>query len=60
MAEKHWIQKALAKDKPGSLHRDLHVPAGRKIPLDQLLAAAKQRGIVGQRARLAETLRKFH
>lgn len=41
--------------KPGQLHRDLHVPQGEKIPAGKL-AAAKGKGRVGERARLAETL----
>lgn len=43
--------------KPGELHRDLHVPQGQKIPAGKLAGAAKKSGKVGQRARLAETLR---
>ena len=54
MAEK-WIQKAIKK--PGQLHKDLGVPAGKKIPESKLKAAAAKGGKVGQRARLAETLK---
>ena len=56
MAEK-WIQKAIKK--PGALHKDLGVPAGKKIPAAKLAAAAKKPGKVGKRARLAETLKGF-
>lgn len=56
MAEK-WIQKAIKK--PGALHRELGVPADKKIPVKKLEAAAKKPGKVGQRARLAKTLRGF-
>jgi hypothetical protein len=56
MAEK-WIQKAIKK--PGALHKDLGVPAGKKIPSGKLAAAAKKPGKVGQRARLAQTLKGF-
>ena len=54
MAEK-WIQKAIKK--PGALHKELGVPAGKKIPTKKLAAAAKKPGKIGQRARLAETLK---
>jgi hypothetical protein len=54
MSEK-WIQKAIKK--PGALHKELHVPEGKKIPAKKLAAAAKKPGKVGQRARLAETLK---
>jgi hypothetical protein len=54
MAEK-WIQKAIKK--PGALHKSLGVPEGKKIPAKKLAAAAKKSGKVGQRARLAETLK---
>jgi hypothetical protein len=56
-AKKKWIQKAISK--PGALKKDLHVPAGKKIPAGKLAAAAKKGGKVGQRARLAMTLRKL-
>jgi len=54
MAEK-WIQKAIKK--PGALRKELGVPAGKKIPLSKLAAAAKNPGKLGKRARLAETLK---
>lgn len=56
MAEK-WIQKAIKK--PGALHRSLGVPMGKKIPSSKLNKAAKAPGKLGQRARLAKTLRGF-
>lgn len=55
---KHWIQDAI-KHK-GALHKELHVPEGKKIPAKKLAAAAKKGGKEGQRARLAETLKKMH
>jgi hypothetical protein len=55
--KKNWIQKAIKK--PGQLHKDLGVPAGKKIPAGKLAAAAKKPGKVGQRARLAQTLKKM-
>jgi hypothetical protein len=54
MAEK-WIQKAIKK--PGALHQQLGVPQGEKIPAKKLASAAKQSGKLGQRARLAQTLK---
>lgn len=57
MAEK-WIQKAIKK--PGALKKELGVAAGKKIPAKKLEKAAKKGGKLGQRARLAETLRGFH
>ena len=56
MAEK-WIQKAVKK--PGALRESLGVKKGEKIPAKKLAAAAKNPGKMGQRARLAQTLRKM-
>jgi len=56
MASK-WIQKAIKK--PGSLRKSLGVGKGKKIPAKKLAAAAKKPGKMGQRARLAQTLRGF-
>ena len=55
---KKWIQKAIKH--PGALHRQLHVPMGQPIPAKRLAAAAKKGGKMGQRARLAETLKGMH
>jgi hypothetical protein len=52
---KNWIASAIKK--PGQLHKDLGVPAGKKIPAGKLAAAAKKPGKVGQRARFAQTLK---
>lgn len=54
---KNWIAGAI-KHK-GALHADLGVPQGQKIPAAKIAAAAKQPGKVGQRARLAKTLKKM-
>ena len=54
MAEK-WIQKAIKK--PGALKKELGVKAGEKIPVKKLAKAAKAPGKMGQRARLAQTLK---
>lgn len=55
---KKWIQEAI-KHK-GALHKDLHVSEEKKIPAKKLHAAAKKGGVVGKRARLAETLSHMH
>jgi hypothetical protein len=54
MAEK-WIQKAIKK--PGALRAELGVKGDKPIPAKKLAAAAKKPGKIGQRARLAETLK---
>ena len=54
MAEK-WIQKAIKK--PGALRAQLGAKEGKPIPGKKLAAAAKKPGKIGQRARLAETLK---
>jgi hypothetical protein len=57
MATKNWIAGAIKK--PGALHKELGVPKGEKIPAAKLAKAAKAPGKLGQRARLAETLKGF-
>ena len=57
MATKNWIRGAIKK--PGALHTDLGVPQGKPIPAKKLAAAASKGGKVGQRARLAQTLKGF-
>jgi len=52
---KKWIQKAIKK--PGALRSSLGVKAGEKIPAKKLAKAAKASGKMGQRARLAQTLK---
>ena len=54
---KNWIKGAIKH--PGALHRQLGVPQGEKIPASKLAAASKKGGKLGQRARLAKTLKKF-
>jgi hypothetical protein len=49
-----WIGKAIKK--PGALHEDLGVAKNKKIPEKKLEKAAKGKGKVGERARLAEKL----
>lgn len=52
-----WISGAIKH--PGALREELHVKKGKKIPLKKLEKAAHKKGKEGQRARLAETLRKM-
>ncbi len=52
-----WIQKAIKK--PGALKKSLGVKKGSKIPAKKLDVAAKKGGRMGQRARLAKTLKKL-
>jgi hypothetical protein len=57
MAEKKkWIAGAIKK--PGSLRKALGAKDG--IPAKKLEAAAKKPGKIGQKARLAKTLKSFH
>jgi hypothetical protein len=56
MAEK-WIQKAIKK--PGALRSELGVKEGKNIPAKKLAKAAKEPGKLGQRARLAQTLKRM-
>ena len=56
-SSKRWIQSAVKK--PGALKKQLGVPADKKIPAKTLNKAAKAPGKLGQRARLAKTLRGF-
>ena len=55
MATKNWIAGAIKK--PGALRKELGVKAGEKIPAKKLASAAKKTGKIGQRARLAQTLK---
>jgi hypothetical protein len=50
-----WIQSAIKK--PGALRSQLGAKAGKPIPAKKLAAAAKKPGKLGQRARLAQTLK---
>lgn len=52
---KNWIQDAIKK--PGALRASLGAKEGKPIPAKKLAKAAKAPGKLGQRARLAETLK---
>ena len=55
MATKNWIAGAI--EKPGALRSALGAKKGEPIPAKKLAAAAKKPGKMGQRARLAQTLK---
>ena len=54
---KNWIKDAIKK--PGALRSALGAKKGKPIPAKALAEAAKKPGKLGQRARLAETLKKM-
>jgi hypothetical protein len=56
-AHPHFIQGAIKH--PGALHQDLGIPQGQPIPQATLAEAAHRPGVVGQRARFAETLERL-
>ena len=55
MATKNWIAGAI-KNK-GALRAEMGIKGDKPIPAKKLAAAAKKPGKMGQRARLAETLK---
>jgi hypothetical protein len=55
---KNWIAGAIKK--PGALRKAMGVKKGETIPAKDLAAAAKKPGKMGQRARLAQTLKGFN
>ena len=57
MAGGKWIQEAIKK--PGALRSALGAKEGQPIPAKKLAAAATKPGKMGQRARLAQTLKKL-
>ena len=50
-----WIKDAIKK--PGALRKSLGTKEGQPIPAGKLAKAAKAPGKMGQRARLAQTLK---
>jgi hypothetical protein len=54
----NWIAGAVKH--PGSLHREMGVPRGKKLPAGMLAAAAKKGGKEGERARFAENMKGLH
>lgn len=57
MAKKFFIAAAIKH--PGALRKSLKAKEGKNIPMKKLVEAAKKKGIIGRRARLALTLKKF-
>lgn len=57
MPGKNWIKGAISK--PGALRAQLGVSGDKPIPAKKLNAAADRGGKLGQRARLAKTLKKL-
>jgi len=55
--KKNWIAGAIKK--PGALRKAMGAKAGKNIPAGKLAKAAKAKGKIGQRARLAMTLKKI-
>jgi len=53
----NWIAKAIKE--PGALRESLGVKGDKPISAGKLAAAAKAPGKMGQRARLAQTLKKM-
>lgn len=53
-----FVQHAIKH--PHALHKELGIPNDQHIPLDRLQEAAKAKGVLGERARLALTLRGMH
>jgi hypothetical protein len=56
--EKNWIKGAIKK--PGALREQMGAKKGETIPVSKLRDAAKKGGKLGQRARLAMTLKKMN
>lgn len=54
-----WIKDAINPKNKGALKRSLGVKKSATIPAVKLATAAKKPGIIGKRARLAATLKKF-
>jgi hypothetical protein len=57
MPEKKWIAGAINPKAKGSLRKSLGIKEGQTIPAKTLETAAKKPGKMGQRARLAKTLK---
>jgi hypothetical protein len=53
----NWMKDAVKK--PGALRASLGVKGDAKIPAKKLASAAKAPGVLGKRARLAQTFAKF-
>lgn len=59
MTKEKWIKGAIKN--PGALHRELHVPEGKKIPAKKLAKAEHSKNpTIRKQANLAKTLKSFH
>src|SRR6185437_7133193 len=59
-ADGHWMEKAFANSH-GQLHKELHVPAGKKIPAKKLNEAEHARsGLERKRANLVKIAERSH
>lgn len=60
MSNGNWIQKAIPESHKGLLHKNLHVPEGKKIP-DKKIIKAEHSGNerLRREANLAMTLKGF-
>lgn len=59
-SKKNWIKNATNPDNKGALHKTLHVPEGKKIPMIKLEKAINSKNsTTKKKAVLAETLRGF-
>ncbi len=57
MMAKNFISGAIKH--PGALHEMMGIPQGQKIPAKKLAVAANAPGLLGKRARFAQTLKKL-
>lgn len=57
MSKENWISGAISS--PGSLHRQLNIPQGKKIPEEKLQAKEGDSTLMKRRKALARTLAKF-
>ena len=58
-ADGHWIEKIGMKK--NALHKEMGIPAGKKIPEKKLDKAANSSNpLLAKRASLAKTLKKLH
>jgi len=56
---KNWMKGAIKPANKGALRSALGAKPGKPIPAGKLAAAAKAPGKLGQRARLAQTMKGF-
>lgn len=60
MSKDMWIKSAVNPKHKGWLRKELGVKQGEDIPAAKLAKAAKGKGVVAKRARLAQTLKSFN